>query len=111
TGGASYNHVGTPALADRNTISGCNHQGVALYNIGTDYNVIQNNIIGLDPTGTQRRAVISHGIDINTGSQHTLVGGSGPFEGNLVSGNNQEGVEISHNPYTLYNSIIGNRIG
>ena len=72
---------------------------------------IQNNIIGLDPTGTQRRGAKSHGIDINTGTQYTMIGGTDPGDGNVSSGNNQEGVEISHNPLTLHNSIIGNFIG
>lgn len=110
-GGASDNHIGAPGAANRNVISGCNHQGIATYNIGTNNNFFQNNIIGLDPTGTLRRGMQSHGIDINTGSANNQVGGTGWQEGNIISGNFQTGVEISHNPYTLYNKVIGNRIG
>ena len=54
-GGAHDNVVGTPGNANRNTIGGCSHHGIATYNYPTNDNTIQNNIIGLDPTGTQRR--------------------------------------------------------
>ncbi|HEY1737715.1 MAG TPA: PKD domain-containing protein, partial [Acidimicrobiia bacterium] len=53
----------------------------------------------------------SHGIDINTGTQYTMIGGTDPDDRNVSSGNEQEGVEISHNPLTQHNSIIGNYFG
>jgi CSLREA domain-containing protein len=109
--GAGYNQIGAPGAGNRNTISGCNHQGVATYNWPTPHNVIQNNIVGLDPTGTQRRGNKSHGVDINTGTQWTLIGGTGSQQSNLLSGNFQEGTEISHNPLTQHNSVVGNLIG
>ncbi len=109
--GASNNIIGAPGSANRNVISGCNHQGVATYNWPTKNNVIQNNIIGLDPTGTQRRGSKSHGVDINTGTQGTIVGGTGLQQHNVLSGNFQEGAEVSHNKLTRFNSIIGNYIG
>lgn len=109
--GASSNFIGLPGNANRNVISGCNHQGVATYNWPTKNNLIRNNIIGLDPTGTQRRGNESHGVDINTGTQYTTIGGTGFQEANVLSGNFQEGVEVSHNPLTTHNTIIGNLIG
>ncbi len=109
--GAAYNQIGAPGNANRNVVSGCDHQDIATYDWPTKYNTIQNNITGLDPTGTQRRAAQSHGIDINTGTQYTMIGGTNPGERNVSSGNLQEGVEISHNPLTLHNSIVGNYIG
>ncbi len=109
--GASHNQIGAPGAASRNVISGCDHIGVATYLWPTKYNNIQNNIVGLDPTGTQNRGSISHGIDINTGTQFTMIGGPNAGEGNVSSGNSQEGVEISHNPLTLNNSVINNLIG
>ncbi len=110
-GGAHDNVIGTPALGDRNTIGGCAHQGIAFYNSPTTRTVIQNNIIGLDPTGTQRRKNQSHGIDVNTGTTYTFIGGTGLREHNVISGNFQTGVEISHIPATSHNFVIGNYIG
>ena len=40
-----------------------------------------------------------------------MIGGTRPGDGNVVVGQPREGIEISHNPCTLYNNIIGNRIG
>ena len=109
--GAHDNRIGVPGDANRNVISGCAHQGVAFYNGGTTRNFVQNNIVGLDPTGTQRRPSVSHGIDVNTFTTKTMIGGLNPGERNVVSGNNQEGVEISHGTGTINNSIVGNFIG
>jgi CSLREA domain-containing protein len=109
--GASNNVIGAPGSNNRNVVSGCNHIGIATYDYGTKNNVIQNNITGLDPAGTQRRPNISHGIDVNTGTQYTMIGGTGFQERNLVSGNGQDGVEVSHNALTQHNSVIGNFIG
>ena len=109
--GASHNQIGAPLPANRNVISGCGHIGVAFYLWGTKYNLIENNIVGLDPSGTQARGSISHGIDINTGTQWTYVGGTAAGDGNVVSGNQQHGVEISHNPLTLHNFVQDNFIG
>ncbi|HEY1739601.1 MAG TPA: PKD domain-containing protein, partial [Acidimicrobiia bacterium] len=111
TNGASHNQIGAPLPANRNVISGCGHVGVAFYLWGTKFNNIQNNIIGLDPTGTLARGSISHGVDINTGTQQTMVGGTDPGDGNVVSGNQQHGVEISHNSLTQHNFVEDNFIG
>ncbi len=110
-GGASHNQIGEPGDANRNVVSGCDHVGVATYQWPTKYNTFQNNIVGLDPTGTQNRGSFSHGFDINEGTQYTLMGGTNPGDRNVLSGNKQEGIEISHNKLTVYNSIIGNFIG
>jgi hypothetical protein len=110
-GGSQNNVVGAAGAANRNVISGCAHNGVSLYDYPTKNNLIQNNIVGLDPTGTQARGSVAHGIDLNTGTQYTTVGGSDPSLRNVSSGNQQEGVEISHNPLTQHDSVIGNFIG
>jgi CSLREA domain-containing protein len=109
--GATYTQIGAPGDANRNLVSGCNHQNIATYDYPTAYTTIQNNIAGLDPTGKLKRGSKYHGIDINTGTDYTLIGGTDTQDRNLVSGNNREGIEISHYPTTLYNSIIGNYIG
>ena len=49
--GAHDNHVGTPALADRNQIG---YAGMDNYGPGTDRNVIQNNIFCIRPSGAHR---------------------------------------------------------
>ncbi len=110
-GGASHNQFGAPGVANRNVISGCNHIGITSYNWGTKYDNVQNNIIGLDPTGTQNRKSLGHGVDVNEGVQYEMVGGTDAGDGNVLSGNRDEGVEISHNPLTEHNSVVDNLIG
>ena len=55
----------------RNVISGCYEKGVTFYNQFTWKNYVQNNIIGLDPTGTLRRGVRSMGVDVNWSANGT----------------------------------------
>jgi CSLREA domain-containing protein len=122
---ASNNVVGTPALADRNVISGTYGSGVYFTHPGSSYNVVQNNIIGLSPTADRAVRNHSHGIDLNFGSKYNLIGGSGPYERNIVSGNKETGIELSHaySPYVAAgtdtsdqwsirnNQVIGNYVG
>ncbi|MDQ3145349.1 MAG: hypothetical protein M3R01_00150 [Actinomycetota bacterium] len=109
--GASGNRIGRPGNANRNVVSGNWQNGVSLYNLGTRANIIQNNIVGLRPDGLGALPNRSHGVDINAGASDNLVGGTGGGERNVVAGNGQTGVEISHDPTTLGNDVIGNFIG
>ncbi|HEX9372378.1 MAG TPA: hypothetical protein VF897_15295, partial [Roseiflexaceae bacterium] len=109
--GASRNHIGDTAPADRNVISGNARSGVGLWDQGTDDNIIVNNIVGLNPSGTSRLANANHGIDMNFGVSYTIVGGTGPGERNVVSGNQHQGIEISHLASTSYNWVVGNYVG
>jgi hypothetical protein len=108
--GANRNRVGMPGNANRNVISGCYEKAVVFYNEFTWQNYVQNNILGLDPTGTQRRQN-DFGVDINWSANGTIVGGVAFQERNLISGNINAGVEISHGTGTINNKVIGNLIG
>jgi len=94
--GATGTLIGGSAVADRNVISGNAREGIYLNDAGTNGTQIANNIIGLDPSGTQRRRNWGDGIDINFGVQSTTIGGSDASGRNIISGNQGEGVEISH---------------
>jgi hypothetical protein len=109
--GAKNNRVGTTALADRNVISGNAFTGVFLAAAGTSGNLVQNNIIGLNPAGTARVRNLRIGADINLGAASNVIGGLNPNEGNVLSGNAAAGAEISHPTGTSLNRILGNRIG
>jgi hypothetical protein len=109
--GASYNVIGSPNLADRNIISGCAHRGVIISYVGTSFNKVQDNVVGLNPSGTAALPNFSHGIDVNYDATDNLVGGLGPNEGNVSSGNVQEGIEVSHGTGNRRNNILGNCVG
>ncbi|HSH81417.1 MAG TPA: Ig-like domain-containing protein [Herpetosiphonaceae bacterium] len=109
--GASSNVIGGTANADRNVLSGTAANGVAMFDEGTDNNVVINNIIGLGPMGNRRVPNGNHGVDMNTGASRNVVGGMGANERNVVSGNGHEGVELSHFTETEGNQVVGNFIG
>ena len=110
-GGANANAIGKPGAENRNVLSGNAHMGVATYDNLTTANLVQNNIIGLDPSGTRAVPNRSHGVDVNTWTTDTLIGGTVAGERNVVSGNLEGGVEISHGTGTQRNKVIGNFIG
>ncbi len=111
--GASGNWIGVNAAAgsgtenalQRNVTSG-SYIGVAIYNTGTNGNVVAGNLIGTDPSGTTAvpnqtfDAPISYGVVIAVGASSNLIGTSGQdgvddaLERNVISGNTQVGVYI-----------------
>jgi CSLREA domain-containing protein len=109
--GANRNYVGTTNIADRNVISGNGLHGIMTSNEYTNYNYVYNNIVGLDPTGTRRVLNWRNGIDINSRSSNNFIGGSGPNEHNVISGNGYEGIELSHDTLTVGNRVVGNYVG
>ena len=107
----SSNIIGGPLAGQRNIISGNDSDGVEID--GGDFNVVQNNFIGTDVTGTLLIPNGRDGIDINEntgdGAMNSLIGGTGANEGNLIRGNGIYGVQVRDAPSTN-NTIIRNRI-
>lgn len=90
-----------------NVISGNTIAGVDIGHNTAD-NVLQNNLIGLDASGSiaipnQRGISLSGSL-----SSNNLIGGSGAGQGNVISGNTNEGIQIFDSPGVL---IHGNFIG
>ena len=108
-GGASGNTVGLGTPFGRNVISGNTYDGVAIIDGATAGNVVQNNYIGLDPTGTVARGNLLWGIDVFTGASNNTIGGPLGSLGNLVSGNLKEGIRL--NSAGAGNAILGNMVG
>jgi hypothetical protein len=85
--------------------------------VGTSNNIIQGNYIGTDVSGTialgnsaSRLPRNDHGICINN-SNDNLIGGTGPGEGNLVSGNINSGIVLFDEENSDSNRVIGNKVG
>ncbi len=106
--------------AERNIISGNGAYGVNIQDPGSNLNVVAGNSIGTDVTGALALAngtggVFTVGLNIGRGAQSNRVGTNGDgvadaAEGNLISGNFGNGVEIS-DPNTSKNVVAGNYIG
>jgi len=92
-GGAHHNIIGTPNLADRN-VSGHGRKGIELWGGGTDHTVIQNNLLCTAPDWSTGHCL--GGVDLDHGPKHTIIGGTGLNEKNVIGRTNLNGVEMSH---------------
>ncbi|MDB5310735.1 MAG: repeat-containing protein, partial [Gemmataceae bacterium] len=73
--------------------------------------VIQGNRIGTDVTGTTADGNKLDGIFLDDTSNNT-IGGTSPGDGNVISGNGQDGIDINGpDTSTSFNVIQGNNIG
>jgi len=100
---ASNNQIGGGSSGQGNVISGNDIYGIT---VDEPNNVIQGNIIGLDVSGT---APIPNevGIHLQHDAHQTLIGGAGTGEGNLISGNQLDGIDCDSNENEFYGNTIG----
>jgi hypothetical protein len=115
--GSSDNTIGGTTAGARNIISGNPRGGIFVSNPTSSANLVQANFIGTDITGTARVPTCSPGSICGGGTGVTIVQANGNTIGgtiiasrNLISGNNDNGVEITTNLSTL-NLVQGNLIG
>ncbi len=104
TGGVN-NQIGLPGAG--NVISG-NEWGVLA--VGSPaYNRIRSNWIGLDATGTLDRGNTRTGVTFYESATLNWIGGVTTAEGNVISGNDLVGVELTAGAHA--NNLGHNRIG
>ncbi|MBN2728179.1 MAG: right-handed parallel beta-helix repeat-containing protein [Bacteroidales bacterium] len=110
---AHSNTIGGTTNAERNIISANYEMGI--YVEASDSNLIINNFIGPDSTGTDAfylggdTLLQGNGIEFNTVAAHNTLGGYTAQERNIVSGNRVYGMVYYGN--CSYNPVIGNYIG
>jgi len=104
--GSNNNIIGGPGAG--NVISGNNDMGININS--TDGNVIQGNLVGTDASGTADLGNSTFGIQLTSGAQSNAIGGTTGASRNVVSGNNQSGININ-GAGTDLNTVIGNYIG
>jgi len=97
--GAQHNIIGPG-----NVINGTVNAGVQLFGEGTDHNVITGNFIGTNGDGTREIGNFAHGVVLNTGPRHNIVGPD-----NHIAYNDAAGVIVT-GASTLYNTITANAI-
>lgn len=105
---ASNNRIGGTAAGAGNVISG-NGRGILLNAVGdgaTSGNLIQGNIIGLNPAGTTAIPNTIAGISLLSSSSGNTIGGVAAGARNIISGN-AVGISVEG----TNNSIQGNYIG
>jgi titin len=96
--------IGGTAAGAGNLISG-NFQGnIELLGSG---NLVQGNLIGTDITGAQALGKGGDGVFVGFGANTNTIGGTVAGAGNLISGNQRNGIELNGSG----NLVQGNRIG
>ena len=74
---------------------------------GGDGAVIIGNFLGTDPAGGARPGPQARGVDVE-GAGAVLIGGTSPFERNLISGNHERGVSLgTGNQSAVQGNLIG----
>lgn len=111
--GAQHNIVGTNLdgqsdAAEGNVISGESWVGVALAGVGTQYNKVAGNYIGLTATGSSALAN-RFGVRVSAGASSNTIGGVATAGRNVIAGNEQSGIWLEDSGAD--NLIVGNLIG
>ncbi len=108
---AKGNRIGGGQPGERNVITGCGDQAIAISgNKRTRGNIVQGNFLGTDMDGLRAPGNSDNGVAISNGASCNLIGGDQPGESNLISGHSAYGVYI-YTAGTDSNRVIGNRIG
>jgi len=107
--GSSGNRIGGSTPAARNVIGGHPFgSGIFIASGGGSNNVVDGNYLGTDPTGTAARpnrvGVSISGIN----ASDNRIGGTAPGEGNLISGNEGNGITLVN---AVRTQVLGNRVG
>jgi parallel beta-helix repeat protein len=100
------NWIGGASAGAGNLVSGNAIFGVYLLGSGSTGNVVQGNSIGVDAAGNPSLGNGRMGVDVNGGIGNT-IGGSAPGAGNVIAGNQEDGVRIF---YGSNNTIRSNTI-
>jgi hypothetical protein len=104
--GSANNKIGGTSASARNVLSG-NSYGVWFTCTSGKGNLVDGNFIGTDVTGTAALGNSSAGVDIR--ADDNTIGGTTAGAGNLISGNNGDGVVILVG--ASKNLVQGNFIG
>jgi hypothetical protein len=116
---SSHNTIGGNVAGTGNLISGNSGTGIQLLQ-GASNNVIVGNLIGTNGAGTaavgnQGGGIWLNGYSINLSNNRIGTDGNGNgdvYERNVISGNAQDGIEISNGSNTVTNTVVaGNYIG
>jgi parallel beta-helix repeat protein len=104
---ADNNTIGGNVAGARNIISGNGWGGITITGAGNN-NFVQGNYIGTDLTGSVAVPNFSAGVVLDNGPTGNTIGGNNPGDGNVISGNTNDGIRIGR---TTGNFLYGNIIG
>lgn len=99
--GSAFNN-----LVKGNLSSGNARAGVSIDDPGSNYNVVVGNLIGTDASGA--KSIPNDWVGVNVTTSFNRIGGTGPGERNVISGNATSGVGVGG---ATGNLVLGNLIG
>jgi trimeric autotransporter adhesin len=110
TGGATFNLIGGSIAGQGNVISGNTLGGVSIGGIGTSFNRIEGNFIGVGADAITSKPNASYGVNSWASGDGNVLGGTAGGAGNTISANNNVGIVVQANSTItiLGNSISGN---
>ena len=106
-GSASSNTIGGSASGAGNVISGNSANGLQISGATATGNLVAGNYIGTNQAGTAPLPNSADGVLIENGATANTIGGLASGAGNVISGNDSNGVEIDASD----NLVVGNFIG
>lgn len=98
---SNNNKIGGSTESDRNIISGNSTGGII--GVGNS-NLIQGNYVGTNAAGN---VAVPNAIGVILNGTNAAVGGAAQGEGNLISGNSGDGIEIRTGSHTIRGNVIG----
>ncbi len=101
------NKIGGSGFNAKNIVSGNSGVGIDIYSTTATANILVNNIVGLNASGTLKKPNTVDGVRIRAGAKYNFIGKSGL--GNIISGNNQSGLSFALSADS--NSVQSNFIG
>jgi parallel beta-helix repeat protein len=105
---ATGNVVGGPEPGAGNVVAGSTHAGVRVAGSAATGTQILGNRIGTNAAGTAALGNSWAGVLLDSSAAETLVGGMGPGQRNLISGNTGVGIHVSG---SNRNRVEGNYVG
>ena len=107
--GASGNQIGGTGASDGNIIAGNGLSGISIQQ-NSDNNIVEGNLIGLEPDGTTSAGNSTQGILIQLASDGNRIGGTTAGAGNVISANAQDGIYIDGTTDATYTTVVTNTL-
>ena len=93
--GPHDNFIGGTNAAQGNVISGNLQYGILINDTNSDHNIVRDNYIGLDASGSFAIPNGYSGVGVWYDPRNTIIGGTNAGWGNIISGNLQYGVYLA----------------
>jgi trimeric autotransporter adhesin len=108
--GAKFNLVGGTTAVQGNVISGNTRGGISIGGVGTSFNRIEGNLIGVGADGVTARPNTLYGVNVWAIGDGNTIGGIATGTSNTISSNSNVGVlvDTAATVSILGNSISGN---